>query len=157
MVGHADQEPDESRVLRRCRRPACDRDHVEVAPPRVEAPERERSVHVHADQPVAEDPLQAGCEDVELLHNRSWPANAPRPVNAAAPHLEASATASGTAIPAARPYVSPAANESPAPYESTMGPGSGAAANGPPGSTTPPSRPSVETRSRGGGSSSAGS
>src|SRR5215216_680296 len=57
------------------------------------------------------------------LASSSCPANGPRPVTHAAPQRAPSASASWGERPSARPYVSPAAKQSPAPYVSTAGPG----------------------------------
>ena len=57
---------------------------------------------------------------------RQLAAVGPRPPRAAAPHRAASRSASVTSRPAPKPYVSPAWNESPAPYVSMIGPRSGA-------------------------------
>ena len=80
----------------------------------------------------------------------------PRPDSAPAPQRAAKSRASIPSRPAASANARPAAKQSPAPYESSYEPSSGAATNGPPGWAQPPSAPDVVTASRGGGSRSPG-
>src|SRR5262249_49913756 len=87
----------------------------------------------------------------------SWRSYGPLLVRTVAPQRAPIATASSTGNAHARPYVTPAAKQSPHPYAPPTGPGPGAARTGPPGRTQPPSPPAVVTTIRGGGSSSPGS